>query len=402
MELFLFDSYSLDPTKTVISFVYKAGKDRFEERLFLPKPISDSFDGELLNALFFNLHLALGISYWKMKCFPRIEIASGTLSADQAQFWNLVYTKGLGEFYYRNNIDFRKRVSFPYAEIPLNVPKNISFLKRELVGIGGGKDSVVTWERLKKENISAMGLVIETQKKYDSINELLRVGDIPVIRVRREIDTKLIEEKNNPAYYNGHVPISMIYAWIGILTAMLYDYRAFVVSNEKSADEGNTEMFGTPINHQWSKSREFEDAFVQYVHTSISPDVSYYSLLRDLTELEIVKEFVSYPHYLPVVSSCNRNFSVTNKLSGTKWCGACPKCAFAFLLFAAYLPAEQVISLFGKNMLEDPELGSTFRDLTGRGGLKPFECVGTFKESQMAMKMIQKKGEFQVPKEIRI
>jgi hypothetical protein len=325
-----------------------------------------------------------------------MEIKSGQLSREQAQFWDLVYTKGLGEFYYRNKIDFRGLVSFPYSDVKPTPSKPLLFLKRELVGIGGGKDSIVSWERLKKLGMPTMGLVIETQKKYESINELLKVGEIQVIRIRREMDPHLIEYKTDATYHNGHVPISMIYAWIGVLTSAIYDYQAFVVSNEKSADEGNTELYGIQINHQWSKSKEFENVFVRYVHEYISPNISYYSPLRDMTELEIVEEFVSYPQYLHVVSSCNRNFSVTNALQGSYWCGECPKCAFAFLLFAAYLSKQEVVALFGKNMLEDKSLLQTFKDLLGQGGLKPFECVGTFSESQEALRMIQRKGEFNI------
>lgn len=394
MESFVFDSYSIDATKTVLTFIYLSGSERFEEKLYLPKPITDSVDREVLNGLLFNLHIALGISYWKMKCLPTMEIKSGSLNKEQAQFWNLVYTKGLGEFYYRNKIDFRNLVSFPFSETAVTNSKTLSFLKRELVGIGGGKDSIVTWERLKKNTIPAMGLVIETQRKYETINALLKAGDIPTLRVRREMDMQLIEKKSNSIYHNGHVPVSMIYAWIGVLASVLYDYSAFVVSNEKSADEGNTEMDGMTINHQWSKSREFENALVGYIHLYISPSISYYSPLRNLTELEIVKEFVTYPKYLPVVTSCNRNFSITNSVSGKLWCGKCPKCAFAFLLFGAYLSKKEVLAMFGANMIEDQTLTQLFLDLLGRGGLKPFECVGTFEEANEALKMIEEKGEF--------
>lgn len=397
MESFVFDSYSIDTTKTVLTFIYLSGSEHFQEKLYLPKPISDSVDKDVLTALLFNLHIALGISYWKMKCLPKMEMKSGSLNKEQAQFWDLVYTKGLGEFYYRNKIDFKNLVSFPFSETVVANPKVLSFLKRELVGIGGGKDSIVTWERLKKNNIPAMGLVIETQKKYETIHELLKVGDIPTLRVRREMDVQLIEKKNNSIYHNGHVPISMIYAWIGVLASVLYDYSAFVVSNEKSADEGNTVIDGMDINHQWSKSKEFEESFINYLHLSISPTISYYSPLREMTELEIVKEFISYPQYFPVVTSCNRNFSITNSVSGKLWCGKCPKCAFAFLLFAAYLSKKEVLAMFGANMIEDQTLSQLFLDLLGKGGLKPFECVGTFEEAQAAMKMIVKKGEFKIP-----
>lgn len=402
MEAFVFDSYSIDATKTVLTFVYKAGGGQLVEKIYLPKPIPESVDRGTLNSILFSTHLALGISYWKMKCIPRIEIKSGVLSKDQAQFWNTVYTKGLGEFYYRNKIDFRGLVSFPFSEQVDPRPTELTLSSRSLVGIGGGKDSLVTWERLKKEGISTMGLIIETQKKYPLLNALLKVSEIPAICVRREMDKKLIEQKNNSFIHNGHIPISMIYAWIGVLVSLIYDYSAFVVSNERSADEGNTQMHGMIINHQWSKSREFEELFTAYVHTSISPSISYYSPLRELTELEIVREFVSYPQYFSVFSSCNRNFSVTNGLFEKRWCGKCPKCAFAFLLFAAYLPKEKVLAIFEKNILEDSTLVGIFRDLLGQGGLKPFECVGTFEEAKQAMKMIVERGEFKIPEGIKV
>jgi len=401
MESFIFDSYHIDASKTVLSFVYFVGPARFEEKLYLPKPIPHGVDRGVLKQLLFNLHLALGISYWKMHCSPVIEIKSGKLTKEQSLFWELVYTKGLGEFYFRKNIDFRTLVSFPFMENAPIQAKELVLRKRQLVGIGGGKDSVVTWERLKKEGVQAMGLIIETQKKYFMIDELLTVGSIPVIRIRREMDTKLIDLKNDKTLYNGHVPISMIYAWIGLLGCILFDYSAFVVSNEKSADEGNTEHFGMKVNHQWSKSEEFEVALSFYLNTYVSPSLTYYSPLRQLTELEIVKEFIAYPQYFPVVSSCNRNFSVTSPLQGKRWCGQCPKCAFAFLLFAAHLPKEEVIKMFVKNLFDDATLLGTFKDLIGMGGLKPFECVGTFEESREAVKMIIKKGEFKIPEEIK-
>lgn len=402
MDSFIFDSYHIDASKTVLSFSYLIGSGRFEEKLYLPKPISSTVDKEVLHNLLFNLHIAIGISYWKMHCYPVIEIKSGQLTKEQALFWELVYTKGLGEFYYRNNIDFRTLVSFPFVTDAPVLSKKLTLQKRKLVGIGGGKDSVVTWERLKKDGIPAIGLIIETQKKYSMIDELLAVGSISVFRIRREMDEKLVRLKYDKTLYNGHVPISMIYAWIGLLGCLLFDYDTFIVSNEKSADEGNTEFFGMKINHQWSKSEEFEVALSYYVNSYISPSLTYYSPLRNLTELEIIKEFVSYPRYIPVVSSCNKNFSVTNPLKGKRWCGQCPKCAFAFLLFAAYLSKEEVIKMFTKNLFDDNTLTSTFKDLTGRGGLKPFECVGTFEESREAVKMIIKKGEFKVPEEITV
>lgn len=392
MDSFVFDSYSIDETGKILLFRYAYGKNEFEERIVLPQQIENREDN-ILHGILFNLHLALGISYWKANCSKIIEINSGSLSRQQTIFWEIVYTKGLGEFYFRNKIDFRNLVHFPFADTSSFGPHEIKPTEKQLVGIGGGKDSVVVWEHLKLEKKEATGLLIKTQHTYQAVDELVEKMNIPVLTIERFIDTGFIADSKNQKY-NGHVPISMIYAWIGVLASYLYGYKAFVVANEKSADQGNTELFGMQVNHQWSKTKEFEDLFQQYLHANISPHLDYYSPIRHLTELEIVAECVKYPAYLPLITSCNRNFSITKRLHEKKWCGECPKCAFAFILFAAYLPKNQILSLFGKNMFEDQSLIGMFKDLQGRGGLKPFECVGTFEEVQEALKMIEARGEF--------
>jgi len=395
MDSFVFDSYRLDPTRRSISFTYLLNSFSFTEKLDLPEVIPDTIDTTLLEFLFFNLHLAIGISYWKLLCPSSITIKSGQLTKEQSTFWNIIYTNGLGEFYYRNKIDFQGRVSFPFVETASSLPTPLSVSSEELVGIGGGKDSLVTWELFKQKGIKAKGLVIETGKKFETVSNISAIGDIPLMHVVRTMDSQIPELSKKDGFYNGHIPISMIYAWIGVLICAVYGFKSFVASNEKSANEGNTEYLGMQINHQWSKSEEFERLFSAYVKRFVSPSLSYYSPLRQLTELQVVKEFINHPQYFPYVSSCNRNFSVSRPLEGKRWCGECAKCAFAFLLFAAYLPKDTVCTMFGKNMFADSSLVGLFRDLVGRGGMKPFDCVGTFEESQAAFAMIKKGREYE-------
>lgn len=394
MHSFIFDSYNVDLTGRILFFRYSLDGYSFIERIELNEALPKDVDQHLIDALLFNLHLALGISYWKLLCPTHIEVRSGKLSKKQAAFWDTIYTEGLGEFYYRNSIDFRGRVSFPYSEQSSFAPSKLTVGKRELVGIGGGKDSTLTWEIMKKKKIEAMGLVVETQKKFGMVDNLAKIGDIPLIHISRTVDPQVTHLSKQPGFYRGHVPISMIYAWLGMVMCVAGGFKSFVASNEKSAEEGNIEYLGVQINHQWSKTMRFEKLFSAYVKQFISPDLKYYSPLRKLTELEIVGQFVKYPKYFPFVSSCNRNFSSTHPLVEKLWCGECAKCAFAFLLFAAHLPKEQVIQMFGKNMFQDGHLIGLFRDLEGQGGMKPFDCVGTFEEAREALFMINKKGEY--------
>src|SRR5690606_20114442 len=74
--------------------------------------------------ILFNVHLILGVNYWKVYCPKKIVIENGYLTKEQSSFWNIVYTKGLGEFFYKNKIDYRNLINFPYENKKLNqIPK---------------------------------------------------------------------------------------------------------------------------------------------------------------------------------------------------------------------------------------------------------------------------------------
>ncbi|OGJ67632.1 hypothetical protein A3B61_02125 [Candidatus Peribacteria bacterium RIFCSPLOWO2_01_FULL_53_10] len=76
------------------------------------------------------------------------------------------------------------------------------------------------------------------------------------------------------------------------------------------------------------------------------------------------------------------------------WCKQCPKCAFAFALFAAFLPRVTLEKIFGANFFDSPALEPTVRELLGLQGFKPFECVGTPDEVRAAFLLTKKRGDF--------
>ena len=90
---------------------------------------------------------------------------------------------------------------------------------------------------------------------------------------------------------------------------MLYDFSDAVLSNERSANAGNTEKDGRIVNHQWSKSLEFEKAF-QQLTAPVIKDFRYFSLLRPLSELAIAKLFsrihLVEMHHLQIFSQLAR------------------------------------------------------------------------------------------------
>lgn len=391
-DVFEFSAYRFDKIKKELIFDYSislknGGILEFREKITLPLNLTISnIPEQLVNNVLQNLHLILGVNYWKLFCPKNIRIKLFTLNKDQAGFWNTVYTKGLGEFFYRNKIkNFKELVKFPYQLKndfrPISYPRQ----NRSMVTVGGGKDSIVSLELLKLHTSQLSGFVVETNRSYPVINQVIEKAGINSLIIKREVDQKLFNVGKSRKIYKGHFPISAIYAFLGLLAAVFYDYRYFVVANEKSSDEANVNFEENSINHQWSKTSEFESLFQDYVRKYITPDVSYFSLLRPWYELRIMQEFTIYPKYWQTFSSCNRNFSLTKSSPANRWCGACPKCASVFLLLSPFVKKKELTQIFSKDLFSDKKLLPVYKQLLGLEGIKPFECVATIDESRLAL-----------------
>ncbi|OGK62335.1 hypothetical protein A2334_02060 [Candidatus Roizmanbacteria bacterium RIFOXYB2_FULL_38_10] len=410
---FSFDTYSISDDRKSLYFDYShilpdGNKIPFKEKVIFPYAISTSISSVLLNQILISLHLAIGISYWKLYCPSHIQIRGYQLDSFQAHFWNTVYTKGLGEFFFKNKINFHGLIDFPYSEkivitndvvstgfIPVNNKQNY------LLGIGGGKDSIVALEMLKQAKKDTTGFILYHKNEDIKIKkEVLGVMGINSLIVEREIDKKLFELNKSHKVYNGHVPITAIYSFVGILLALIMGYSFVIIPNGKSSNIGNLCYLGEIINHQWSKSEEFEDLLRKYLDHSSLGRIAYSSILRHMNELEITKEFIKHKKYFNVFSSCNKNFRIykTHKTIANnkelRWCGKCPKCAFVFTMLSAYLSGGEVEDIFKKNLYKDPSLIILYKDLLGVGDLKPFDCVGTPDEVRTAFYMAYKRNEY--------
>jgi hypothetical protein len=323
-----------------------------------------------------------------------------------------VYTQGLGEFFYKNDVDFRGLINFPAqavsSELSAMSPKPKAQSPKLLIPIGGGKDSIVTIELLKKSKVPMTLLRVGN---HPLIDDVVKIAGVPLLSVDRRLDPQLFK-LNADGALNGHVPITAYLSVLSIVLGELYGFTDIAFSDERSADEGNTEMHGMTINHQWSKSIEFEKALRAYVQNE-AIDINYFSFLRPLSELHIVQQFAQYPQYFAHFTSCNANWRILGKseLRGQKatssseptahsskpagrWCGHCPKCAFAFALCAAFLPKQTVIDIFETNLFEDASLLPLYRELLGIEGIKPFECVGTPEETYAALSLADVSGDW--------
>ena len=194
--------------------------------------------------------------------------------------------------------------------------------------------------------------------------------------ILRRLDPKLLE-LNKAGFLNGHTPFSALLAFVSVFTALLSKSRYVALSNESSANASTVP--GSKINHQYSKSFEFEQDFHNYVKKYIHPDVLYFSFLRPLNELQIAALFSGFPQHHFSFRSCN----VGSKTDS--WCGRCPKCLFTYAILSPFVPQEKLEKIFGRNLLLDASLETILEELDGRAPVKPFECVGTPEEVNAAL-----------------
>ncbi|MFK7780202.1 MAG: hypothetical protein QM490_03555 [Candidatus Gracilibacteria bacterium] len=382
---FYFTKFEFDKSNLKAKFYYS-----FDNEVFFDEVIdfsSEKFnlrndiDSEVLENMLFNIHIALGISYYKAFPTENLVLESGLLDDNQIIFWKKFYTGGLGEFLYTNKIKHQNLFNFINASNKKYTKKDFKVRKKSLVALGGGKDSIVSMELL---NNAGLEFDLCVFGKNDILKQnVANASGRKILLIKRQISPTLFE-LNNRGYYNGHVPITGIIAFVLELVAYIYDYKYIVLSNEKSANFGNTTWNGIDINHQYSKSLEFEVDFKKYVENYITGSVKYFSLLRGFYEIKIAKLFSSLgKKYFSVFSSCNNNFKIINLSEqniNKVWCNKCPKCAFVFSILRPYLNNNEILEIFGEDLFEKKELKNLFKELLGIKGIKPLECVGEAEE----------------------
>ncbi|KKC37498.1 hypothetical protein WH87_12970 [Devosia epidermidihirudinis] len=377
-EHFLIERPSFDPATGKAVFTYGLDDLRFTETLTLPAGADPSAAASPSFAKLLELTaIVLGVSYFKLKAPFVIAAPEIALSEAERAFTIDVYENGLGEFYARNNLMRFGKLSI---EAPLDseaTRPTLDLPNRTLLPIGGGKDSLVSVDLLTHTGVAFSPFAVNP--KGPIITSIAVIGTPPVY-VTRTLDAEMIRLGKEPGYYNGHVPSTAINSMIAALCSVLFGYNQIVLSNERSASEGNVEFDGRETNHQYSKSLGFELLIASILSDATGGALKYFSLLRPYSEARIASLFTHETKFDHVFSSCNRNFRLTGN-DGPLWCGECPKCHFVFLIFAPFMAKDRLLSIFGKNLLDNPAHEGSFRELAGLAGQKPWECVGEILEA---------------------
>ena len=392
---FIFESQTVKREDGALSLAFDFNlDDRYHFRPILEIPARPFFDWESipeeqLEALAFQIGMTELVSYWKIACPKRVVVKPFALTESQKAFWKKLYYNGLGEFLYLNSITVSEKDLMELESVsplPMSFQQrtcegresmgSVKFEERVLVPIGGGKDSVVTLECLRNE-MPVIPMIVNPRGATLNCVKTAGYNENEFIVINRTLDPTMLK-LNTEGYLNGHTPFSALLAFISILVAFGSRSKYIALSNENSANESTVP--GTNINHQYSKSIEFESDFRRYVAENLNDEVQYFSFLRPLNELQIASLFAQCESYHPVFRSCN----VGSKTDS--WCGHCPKCLFTWIILSPFLSKEKLIAIFGKDLMADESLRPILEELNGTAAVKPFECVGTVEEVRACLK----------------
>ena len=357
------------------------------------------------------LAIVEAFSYWKALCSPVIEVALPAPDAAELAWWQGFWPGAMGEFFYRNGIDYTAReflvirgpaggaaagsgaaggASMAGASVAGGASAagsasaaGVAPAGPPLVLFSGGKDSLA----LARIVSASAGPGAPVDFFLYNPGERLRglAGSLAaggrLVEARRAILPELLA-LNAAGHPNGHTPFSAYLAFAATLTGYLRGGGPVVAGNSRSDDEPNVAFYlGRPVNHQWTKSYEFETAIRSYRDRWLPGAPGYSSPLRPLYELQIIASLAGDVDAYLRTASCNR-------APAGDWCRSCAKCAWVFLATAALFGHDLAIRKTGGDMFADPGLTGVYQEMAGLTGTKPFECTGSEDEVRSAIRAV--------------
>ena len=382
-DRFRYDGFAIDPADSTVTCRYSTAGHSFKERFTFDH--TGNWEDPAVVAAVRILYLLAGVSYYKTSAAAQIDLVDHPTSEPERDFLRSYYVNGLGEFAYRNGLDLRNmHLEGPDAPTPLASYEAAP--GHPLIPFGGGIDSIVTVESLRRDHPGAALCVVQPPgERFAAIEDAAAVTGLPVTRVDRHLDP-LVRRSAELGFLNGHVPVTAVITAAALVAAVLEGRDAVVLSNEWSASVPTVVADGVAVNHQWSKGEEFEREFAEFVDSSLGPDISVFSYLRPRSELWVAQQFAQLTPYHRVFRSCNRAFHQDPTERLDHWCGRCDKCCFIDLVLAPFMDRTELEAVFaGDEPLQNPANENRFRALLGLGtGTKPFECVGDMEECRAA------------------
>lgn len=369
----------IDITSTGFDIVYEACQNTFRIGITLPANLVEKLSDKSIDSLsptFTAIAMAFAAFFFKLSDFSQVRMDAFGLDEPSKVFFSSFFEGGLGEFRYLQGLNPVRAVDVQSTITIESVPQAIETVDHVLMLNGGGKDSIVAGELLKRAAQPFTWVTIQPNKARQSVIDLS--GNSSSIEIGCRFDPAIERLR---AYPWGHFPHTSVVMSLGLLAAQLLGVRYVCVGNEHSANFGNVQYRGVNINHQYSKSSAYEVALSQYISRCVSPSIKVFSILRPFHDLQLARIFSEFPDYHSSFISCNIG------ISRDEWCKQCPKCAFTALALYPFIGKDGIVGIFGEDIMLRGIIRRHIIDLV-RDGVKPWECVGTTDENRLALKLL--------------
>jgi UDP-N-acetyl-alpha-D-muramoyl-L-alanyl-L-glutamate epimerase len=427
-EYFAFEDMKIMEKDTggplIVIFYYSiCGERFFKSPMHLDSRWSvEDLDKSAMRVLLFSIGMSVLPWFWFGFGCPRILIKRKVvpkLSLSALAFWREAYDNILAEYLYLNVDRLPWEVQLDYESDTVTEtgpddserelrsendrkmnPELIEITPCQdydvLVPIGGGKDSLVVWNKaVQAGKRPALMYVADGLEEYENSWRLRYImkyagGNVPSLVKHVFLDDVWLQVSRTSLTEEG-VPWAMLVLFDSLLVACLMNIPRIHLGYERSADFGNGVMLrGREVNHQYDKSSTFLLLVNNYIGKEITASVAVESTLADMWEVEIARDFCLNSElraYHGIFMSCNE------PIDETRWCAKCDKCCFVFLLLSAFLPPVEVWAVFGENLFEKESLIPLFLRLLGKGEdkSKPFDCVGTADEASACVELASRK-----------
>ena len=169
--------------------------------------IVNDFSSPVGKNLVFSLGMVELISYWKATCSKNVKIECGLLSDEQISFWKKLCFNGLSEFFYRNGIetDIDSFMNISSSGERRETAENIVLTGKNIIPVGGGKDSAVTAELMSDRRLMNMFFTVNDQQARTETVKAAGYKEENIIKTYRTISPELLE-LNKRGFLNGHTP----------------------------------------------------------------------------------------------------------------------------------------------------------------------------------------------------
>ena len=214
-----------------------------------------------------HLHVAAGTSYYKTAAPAQVVVEGESLSAPELELYHRLYDEGLHEFAVTNGLAVPRPVAVVAGrgEAGHPLPPRACSGRASWCRSAGER---TRWPLIESVRTSAP--VSSPSIRSPLVLELADEAGLDVVVVRRRLDPGW-PHCNTAGALNGHVPITAIVSLVAVVGAFVHGYDTVAMAMERSASEETVTVGGVAVNHQYSKSREFELLLADLVRRTVAP-----------------------------------------------------------------------------------------------------------------------------------